>query len=170
MKEASFSNIYEYINRRYNEETRKCLSDYFSAKKKYEKITLDIEFLVKCKIYDVFPKFLRFKLHRRSLKSHHFYRAWQSKLLNKEISLKRRNKRNLTERLTEKRNSLNSVISKLDIILVDRHIQKCLKSFINSAKATHESKLRNLGINNSLEHTIQTMLYSTTAPTTCPNK
>ena len=58
--------------------------------KLYEKVTLDVQFLRKCAVYEVFPKFLRFKLYNRRLENAEFYRQWQKQLLLKEISEKER--------------------------------------------------------------------------------
>ena len=53
------------------------------------KANLDVDYLVKCKIYNIFSKFLKFKLYRKSLLSSQLYKSWQTKLLNSEINEKK---------------------------------------------------------------------------------
>ena len=65
-------------------------------KKKHVKACLDVEFLIKCKTFNVIPKFLRFKLYKKSLRSASFYRSWQTKLLNYEIICKKKDIKELT--------------------------------------------------------------------------
>ena len=51
------------------------------ANRKLEKSKLDLEFPVKCNTYNTMPKFLRFKLYRKSLHDTSLYKSWQHKLL-----------------------------------------------------------------------------------------
>ena len=62
---------------------------YWTTSRKFETCKLDIDFLVKCKTYNIFPKFLHFKLYKRSLHTTNFYKAWQNKLLFTEIKCKK---------------------------------------------------------------------------------
>ena len=59
-----------------------------NAKSKLEKTKCDLEFLNKCKTYNVIPKFLRFKLYKRNVQNSNLYKSWQYKLLNLEIKSK----------------------------------------------------------------------------------
>ena len=79
------TNPVKFISERYDRNLVKFFRRMESNRKKLCKIELDLVFLKKCKVYDVIPKFLRFKLHRKSLQSSQFYKSWVIKLLDKEI-------------------------------------------------------------------------------------
>ena len=82
----SIVEIIRYTTNSYGE-GRKLLKRYEAMRKKHEKSCLDLEFLIRCKRYNVVLKFLRFKLYKQSLQSSVFYKSWQSKLLNHELIL-----------------------------------------------------------------------------------
>ena len=67
------SNILGFIKKRYGEEGKKLFRTYEGNKKKHVQACLDLEFLIKCKTFNVIPKFLRFKLYKKSLLSASFY-------------------------------------------------------------------------------------------------
>ena len=91
---------------------------YESTKKKHVKSFLDLEFLVKCKKYNVIPKFLRFKLYKRSLRSASFYRPWQTKLLNYEINCNKKEVNRLSLELKENYSNVNNLFSFIDSVLI----------------------------------------------------
>ena len=49
--------IYEYINKRYGGDVKNSVRQYENISKKLEKNKLDLDFLIKCKTYHVFPKY-----------------------------------------------------------------------------------------------------------------
>ena len=60
--------IVNFITSRYGEEGKKYIEGMNVLRRNMLKL---------CKTYNVIPKFLRFKLHKRSLRSASFYRPWQ---------------------------------------------------------------------------------------------
>ena len=78
---------------------------YENSRKKLEKAKLDLKFLEACKIYNVIPKFLRFKLHTN------FYKAWQSKLLINEINLKKQTKKKIEAGLEDQKDKVMNALS-----------------------------------------------------------
>ena len=53
---------------------------------KLVKVKLDVDFLKRCKIFGVTPKFIRFRLYKRCLHKSAFYKKkWQCKLLLREL-------------------------------------------------------------------------------------
>ena len=83
------------IRERYGQDGIRLFHQIEDNRRKLEKLLLDRDFLIKCKIYNVFPKFLRFKLYKGSLENSKFYKSWQTKLLNNEINEKRKAIRDL---------------------------------------------------------------------------
>ena len=63
-------NVYDLVYERYGNETLKVDRNYEKDLSRYtDKISLDIGFLQRCKLFHVFPKFLSFKLMPRSHQS-----------------------------------------------------------------------------------------------------
>lgn len=145
------SNIYDYVFNHYGEDQKKMVREYYNVKRKYEKSVLDLAFLMKCKVYNIFPKFLRFKLYRRTLQSSTFYRSWQTKLLNNEIKLKKKSRDDLQIRTSELSENVKNSVSAIDNAVINIRINRLLKRFIEDTSTTHQNKLRNLGINNDLK-------------------
>ena len=85
----SVINPFEYLKEYYDATTVQNYRKLINTSKKLEKSKLDHEFLLKCKTYNIIPKFLQFKLYRKSLHSCQFYKSWQIKLLSYEIKDKK---------------------------------------------------------------------------------
>ena len=143
--------IINYIRRNYGEEESTLYRKFENSSRKLQKSQLDINFLLKCKIYNIFPKFLRFKLHRKSILSSDFYRSWQMKLLNNEIRFKKKTAFRLTKEVSDIEKDINSKFSKLISIIIKKKVKLIVDKFKESTERTHERKLFNLGIENKLE-------------------
>ena len=148
LKFKTIDDVYDYIKNKYGQDHFKLLLKISNISRKLRKSELDGEFLVKCKTYNVFPKFLRFKLYKKSLENSNFYRAWQSKLLCKEIAFKKE----ATKRLSSELRILyhNLCFSKLDVLIVRRFVAEEVQKFSINTSRIHSRKLSYLGINNSL--------------------
>ena len=71
----------ETIIERYGRSTLQLFRKYESRCFKLKKSEADREFLVLCKSYNVVPKFMKFKLYKKSLYSTPLYNSWTNKLL-----------------------------------------------------------------------------------------
>ena len=118
-------NVFGYFNQRYGADGLKKYRTLHNLSLKTSKLNLDLDYLIKCKIYNVFPKFLRFKLYKRSLHHAHFYKIWQSKLLSNEINLKKKYISKANARI-----SLKNSVSMIDFFIA----QQSIKSWIDSAQ------------------------------------
>ena len=118
---------------------------------KLKKCECDLQFLSRCKAYETLPKFLYFKLYKKNLLNSKLYRKWQFKLLNIEINAKQRNIKRLKELKTKLSDDLRSLASFLDYYYLISFITKIIHETIVTIKRTHEKKLSNLGVNNSLK-------------------
>ena len=65
------------ICRRYGQETWRSIRKWDKTLHRYQKQLLDASFLEKCLLYELTPKFVRFKLYKKQLHRHQFYREWQ---------------------------------------------------------------------------------------------
>jgi len=106
--------------------------------------------LVKCKTYGVLPKFLRFKLYKRSLQNTNFYKSWQNKLLNKEISFKRSAVRRLDDEISTRDTEVRLRFSLIDGALVVRYCNREIENFRDRTLATHRKKLAELGVSSEI--------------------
>ena len=59
--------FFEVLSRNHGSSGRKLVFRCIDMHKKLSKAKLDIEFLKTCKTYNIFPKFLRLKLYKKSL-------------------------------------------------------------------------------------------------------
>ena len=135
---------------KYGEDGYHLLRKYCDLLRKTAKISLDIDFLVKCKVYGVFPKFLRFKLYKRCLHNSNFYKSWQNKLLSKELSSKRKTLKSLTDLAAESEVQLARLFSTLDAFAIRQHARRSTEAFRKVTSLTHQRKLSNLGIHNEI--------------------
>ena len=76
--------IADIIRNRYGEAYVKKIRRFEKCNFKLRKCHLDLRFLLDCKNNGVIPKFLRFKLANRHLKSSHVYKKCQIRLLEEE--------------------------------------------------------------------------------------
>ena len=105
------TNLPNYIRTNYDSNAIKLFYSYGNTIRKQEKAKLDIEFLKKCKIFNVTPKFVRFKLYRKALHQSTFYKSWQAKLLMYEISSRRKSVTTLEHKKTNVIKELHSIFS-----------------------------------------------------------
>ena len=144
------SNVLDYIYINYGGEGKKLIRNYERLKRRYAKITLDLEFLKKCKIYDKFPKFLQFKLYRKSLQSSCFYRKWQTKLLNNEIQFKQRSLKRAEVEVSECEAMVRVLLSVIDGVIVRKYVDDMVHRYRNNTTIVHKRKLNNLGVSNDV--------------------
>ena len=139
-------NVYNVIERRYGRAELLSLRQWEKEWKRHEKALQDLQFLRKCTLYGVFPKFLRFKLYNRRLENAEFYRRWQKELLLKEIAEKERLVSLYDKRRIEVGFLLKQNLSFLDFNFLLHFVYKSVSTYIKNVKRTHANKLFNLGV------------------------
>ena len=117
---------------------------------KLRKSECDLRFLLRCKSYEVLPKFLYFKLYKKNILNSNLYKKWQFKLLNLEIKSKNKLNNNLLKLKHDLENSLKQETRYIDFIYLKAFVFKSVSRTIVSVTRTHEGKLEKLGINNNL--------------------
>ena len=120
------------------------------ASKNLEKKEQDLHFLRCCKTYDVIPKFLKFKLYRKSLNNSELYRKWQKKLLDLEIRTKEKEINEAKRKLVHCKENLKTLVSRLDLICLNRFIKNKIDVYRNNVRRIHERKLIKIGGKHSL--------------------
>ena len=142
--------FFEVISRNHGSRCRKLIFRCVDLKKKLAKCDLDIDFLTTCKTYNIFPKFLRFKLYRKSLQTSEAYKTFQNELLANELSSKTKRAEQLRKQYGEIRDRLRVQLSFFEMRMFNLHEHEILETFVNKCKITHQKKLQNLGIYNRL--------------------
>ena len=145
-----YLNLPVFIRQTYGDECSKLFWKYGSTNLKILKANLDIEYLKKCKIFNVIPKFLRFKLYKRSLHSAKFYKSWQSKLLLKEISSRKLAAKRLTLEQHDLEEKLRNQLSSFNLSMVFRFFRKQNSLKCDNIKEIRQRKLQSLGVSNDL--------------------
>ena len=147
---GSHRNVLDHIRSNYGEGKVQQFWKSYNVEKKLVKSQLDVEFLTTCKAYEIIPKFIRFRLHRKSLQSSNFYLSWQAKLLTLEINCKKNVYTKQRENYANVTRELNEGLRRLDVILLDRFREDIIRSFVEATKSTHFKKLENLGVQNRI--------------------
>ena len=103
----------------------------------HKKATLDLNFLLTCKEKKI-PNFLRFKVVNRQLKSSNAYSTCLKRLLNQEISSKRKVVENMKQILKSMKNKLHHDTCFIDFVYVtnirDSHGKKFHYLLLTTAK------------------------------------
>ena len=74
----SATNGLNYFNKYYGANCLQLNRRLHNSSIKHNKLELDLYFLTTCKVYDVFPQLLRFKLYKKSLQTTNFWTSFLS--------------------------------------------------------------------------------------------
>ena len=143
--------LFDVIQRDYGRTTIKDIFSLINDEKKKAKCELDTRFLHACKSFDIFPKFLRFKLYKKSLQKSKLYRTWQSELLDEEIRCKKNRLRLCEKGRSEKRRLLYEKLSLFQYFWLSTEVKNIVSAFIKKHEVIHTRKLHRLGIPNSIQ-------------------
>ena len=146
LKLSRSENITTYLRRRYDGSTLRLYRRLESSTKKYKKANLDHEFLLYCKMSDIIPNFIKFKLYRCSLYDSEFYKSSTQSLLDIEINYKAQAIKRLCSLVSELSTSLFGSLSLLDGLYVKSILNKNIEKFVSDTTRIHERKLHKLGI------------------------
>ena len=137
--------VAETITRRYGRDTWLLVRQWENILKKWEKAKLDVTFLERCLTYNVYPKFVKFKLYKRSLHRRDFYKEWQRSLITNELQLKRKCVDKYRTELLHVYNDVKSVLFFIDFNHVLHFIHKNVDKYKNNISIVHAHKLYILG-------------------------
>ena len=109
---------------------------------------MDLDFLISCRKYSVSPKFLRFKVSNKQLRSSKAYVSCEKRLLNQEVNNKQKAVKVLQEKAIEVKNSLNCKMSYIDYVHVCNTFLVSNNKNIPRVKETQDKKLCSLLLKN----------------------
>ena len=112
--------------------------------KKYEKCKLDSDFLRKCLDYDVFPKFLNFKLWNPSYCNSRPTAKYKRRLLSIEIQRIKSKEGNLEKQKVNQLNDIKSSVSLLTSLLINLALKDSISKYIKTVTNKHQTKFNNL--------------------------
>ena len=142
--------VSSYIRSKYNEEGFRRHQKFLNAHRKAAKLKLDVFYLLKCKIYNVTPKFLRFKLYREDLQNRGSYKYFRNKLLCSEISSKETTLLKQHAQLLEVSEEIHRNFTWLDRKLLTAYCTRTVSEYISKTEVIHNKKLFDFGIRNKL--------------------
>ena len=110
--------IVNVLRKRYGKILVKNVRKFEKYDFKYKKAILDLDFLLTCNEKNIIPKFLRFKVANRQLQFSNTYNICLKRLLNQEISNKRKLIRNAKQNLTSMKDVLHREMCFIDFVHV----------------------------------------------------
>ena len=115
--------IYDTVFKRYGQQTLKIVREYERDLTRFNKASLDISFLQKCKLFHIYPTFLNFKLSKEEFHRTGACRRFKENLLRYELTQKTSTRREFQLSYESARSSLKTILSPLDYnhICMARH-------------------------------------------------
>ena len=150
-----FGRIIYDVNARYDEINVGYLRKLEKISIKIKRIKNDIAFLKNCQTFQVFPKFVTFRL---PLTNNNDTKAIRKRLLRSAIHRRIMEKKKLESQLTGLTQKTKTVLNGMDWMIISRSIQKNVKKEDAKHVATHEKKLQNLTRNKVLPHTAEEVI------------
>lgn len=142
--------LFDIISRDHGRATVKEIFNLIADEKKKVKCDLDINFLQTCKSSDIFPKFLRFKLYKKSLQNSQLYRKWQNELLDQELNFKKGRQRELDRSRTDKRRLLYQKLTLFQYFWLTTEVRDTVSTYARKHEVIHARKLQRLGISSAI--------------------
>ena len=139
-------NLATYIRRKYDGSVLRTYRRLESSTKKWKKAQLDYDFLLYCKMSEIVPNFVKFKLYRSSLYNSDFYRSSTLTLLDIEIKLKVKAIDKLSSSVTSLTAALYDSLSFVDGAYIKILLGRCVSKYVCDISKVHERKLLKLGI------------------------
>ena len=146
--------IVNILRKRYGKILVKNVRKFEKYDFKYKKAILDLDFLLTCKEKNIIPKFLRFKVPNRQLQFSNTYNICVKRLLNQEISNKRKLVRTAKQNLTSMKDVLHREMCFIDFVHVTTIFLVSKDKAISKIQKTHGKKLHNLFLNNYYDNSI----------------
>jgi len=129
--------LYDTVFERYGQATLKTVRDYEKDLSRFNKACLDIGFLQKCKLFNIFPTFLNFKLSKEEFHETRACRRFKEDLLKYELNQKFSVRRNFQQSYKSARSTLKTSLSPLDF----NHVCSSIETKASKIKERNSRKL-----------------------------
>ncbi len=138
--------IHHYLRRKYDVATLSSHRLLERKLRKLKKAQLDLNFLLTCKLNNVVPNFLKFKLYKSSLYNSDFYHDSVLYLLNLEITSKEKSIAHLNIDALRLEKALTQSLTFIDNIYVRSKLSKVISVFCATVEKIHNQKFNKLGV------------------------
>ena len=135
-----------YLRTKYGQQTLHSYRHLETSLKKYRKAKLDLDYLLYCKLNNVVPNFVRYKVYRASLYHSEFYHDTTRQLLDIEIKCKERLSSKHKNTCDSLFNVIQNSVSFIDFIYVKNVLNSNVNTFSVNVQNVHVRKLQHLGI------------------------
>ena len=143
--------VQRIIEKRYGRSAIKIFRGLQNSTFKATKCSLDLNFLTLCKAYNTVPKFMKFKLYKKSLQERKFYNNWLQKLLIEEINFTKSRHKTLKDNVKKWEDTFDKTfISMTDNMYLKNFISRINHNTAEDVENKHRMKLAELGISNKL--------------------
>ena len=139
-------NVTSYLRQKYDGSALRTYRNLESSTKKWKKAQLDYDFLLFCKMSNVVPNFIKFKLYRSSLYNSEFYQSSTKTLLDIEINFKNKAIKRLEQQVSSLSTSFYDSLSFIDGLYFKSLVRRNICTFVSETTRTHERKLLKLGL------------------------
>ena len=136
--------VYNVIYERYGGDTLKCVRIYEKDVNRFNKCGLDINFLEKCRLYNIAPKFSRFRLHNEKHRTTVECKRFQRELIDLEIKEHAANRKLFQQSYIKASEILRDVLSPIDFNHVMGFLDLRTKKHLETVRRRHEKKFKNL--------------------------
>ena len=146
LKFSRNENIAAYLRHKYGGPVLLSYRRLESSTRKWKKAKLDHDFLLYCKMSDIVPNFVKFKLYRSSLYNSDFYKSATRTLLDLEIDVKVKSVNRLSKSVSAFSAALCNSLSFLDSVYIKVLLNKNVNKYVSDITKVHDRKLLKLGI------------------------
>ena len=140
------NSFHTFIRRRYGNDLLSSCRSLERVTRRLRKAELDLHFLQYCRLNNIVPNFVKFKLYKASLYQTHFYNDATMKLLGMEINYKQKSVNKCTDQMNELLNAVKEKLSFIDCFVFKHLFNKSINEYVSMVQQTHERKLSKLGI------------------------
>ena len=141
--------INDTITKRYGDQVLRMFRTLERTSIRVTKAKCHLQFLNTCKLYNLTPKFLRFKLYDKRLYRSDHYKTYQRRLLDETIKCQNHKTRKLERLNIEARSSLKSNLDWIDFHILNHKIRTRCRITENNCKETHARKLKQIGLDDN---------------------
>ena len=142
----SLTKLPSQIEEKYGRDSRltfyKCEKLYYRV----HKLTLDSIFIKKCLLYQLTPKFIRFKLYSRRQMLRPGYKSFQRSLLTSELQFIQSRLKKTTKIYEDTLATLQSRVGPITRLKVKLFMKRYTQKKITEVEETHSKKLQKLGL------------------------
>ena len=134
------------IHEKYGRNMMKCVRQYERMKIKHCRLEQNTEFLRICLIYNVLPKFIRFKPYNTKIKHTHKYQYVGRSMLYDLFKEQEKGLKKILLNITDYKLRIKSIVNYSTWIEIESYINKVIKNEKLKIKTRHDKKYRSLKI------------------------